>query len=77
MWIQLILGLAMMILGYILQPKPKQPKPAAATDLEGPTAEAGRPIPVAFGDITMVGGNYLWWGDKETRKREESVGGKK
>ncbi|ERP95651.1 membrane protein [Labrenzia sp. C1B10] len=77
MWVQLILGLALMIIGYILQPKPKAQKPAAATDLEGPTAEAGRPVPVPFGDITMVGGNYLWHGDKEMRKRTERVGGKK
>jgi hypothetical protein len=49
----------------LLTPKVKTPKPEAAKDLEDPTAEAGRPIPVVFGTITVKGLNVLWFGDKK------------
>lgn len=54
----------------LLQPKAKQPKPDAVQDLEDPTADAGRPIPVAFGTIMIKGLNVLHFGDK-SRKREK------
>lgn len=47
----------------------------AAKDMENPTAEAGRPIPVVFGTLTVKGGNVLWFGDKKTTSYK--VGGKK
>lgn len=65
----LIIGLALfsLALNLLLAPKPKTPKPEAAKDLENPTAEAGRPIPVVFGTITVKGLNVLWYGDKSFR----------
>lgn len=60
---QVLFGLGLMILGYLLMPKPPKPKPPEATDLEGPTAEAGRPIPVIFGHIHIQSPNFLWYGD--------------
>jgi hypothetical protein len=66
-WVQLLVALAINILAYLIAPKPKTPKPPAAQDLENPTAEAGRPIPVAFGEITIKGGNVLWYGNKRIR----------
>jgi len=48
--------------------RPKVPKRNDTTkDLENPTADAGRPIPVVFGTITVKGLNVLWYGDKSTR----------
>ena len=59
------IGLA--VISYLLMPKPKAPKPDAVKDLEDPTAEAGRPVPVPFGTITIKGLNLLWYGDKSKR----------
>ena len=66
----LILGLALLgslAINLLLAPKIKSPKPDAAKDLEDPTAEAGRPIPVPFGTMTIKGLNLLWYGDKDKR----------
>ena len=60
----LLIGLAISIVSYLLMPRPKAVKPAATTDLESPTAEAGRPMAVVFGTITIKGGNILWYGEK-------------
>lgn len=70
-WFQFIIAIALYALSYVIMPKPKIQKPEAAQDLEGPTAEAGRPIPVPFGTVTIQSPNCLWWGDK--RVREYSV----
>ncbi len=72
-FIQLAVGLALNVIGYLLMPKPKQPKPPALKDLEGPTAEAGRPIPVVMGSMTIVGLNNLGDWDKQIRTRETKV----
>jgi len=62
--LNLIFGLALMIIGYLLMPKPKKQKPAEVTELESPTSETGIPWSVVFGDIVVKEPNYLWWGDK-------------
>lgn len=59
----LVAGIA---IAYLL--RPKVPSRSDATkDLEDPTADAGRPIPVVFGTITVKGLNVLWFGDKSHR----------
>ncbi len=63
-WLLLLAAAALVALTLLLAPKPKAPKPEEAKDLENPTAEAGRPIPVVFGTITVKGLNFLWYGDK-------------
>jgi len=63
---QLVIGLALAALSYVLMPKPQQEKPPAAMDLEAPTAEAGRTIPVVFGTMRVKGLNVLWYGDIQT-----------
>lgn len=77
MFWNIIIGLALMVIGYLLMPKPKKAKPPEVTEMEGPTAEAGRPIPVVFGDYTISSPNFLWWGDKVYVNRSEPAGGKK
>lgn len=64
---------ALQIAVFLLTPRPKKPTPPEARDFEAPTAEAGRPIPVVFGTITVKGTNYLWYGEKETVRRELKV----
>ena len=62
--VQLLIAVVLMIVAYLIMPKPKQPKPQAATDADNPTAEAGREIPVIFGTVTMKGLNVLNFGWK-------------
>jgi hypothetical protein len=72
-FIALLVGLALQVVAYLLMPKPKQAKPPAAQDLEDPTAEAGRPIPVVFGTITVKGINVIHYSDKLVREYKISV----
>lgn len=65
----LIIALALMVVAYLIMPKPKQASPEVQ-DMDDPTAEAGRPIPVPFGTITIKGLNVLWFGEKRYQKRK-------
>lgn len=62
--IPLLISLAINIVAYLITPKPKQPKPEAAKQSEAPTAEAGKPIPVIFGTMTVKEVNVIWYGDQ-------------
>ncbi len=72
----ILIGLAFMIIGYMLMPKPKVQRPEV-TVMDDPTAEAGRTIPVLFGDRMITDPNFLWWGEKTYIERSEGSGGKK
>ena len=59
-----LVGLAeQFLISVALAPKPPEPKPAALSDVEAPTAEEGRPIPVVFGAVLLRGANVVWYGD--------------
>lgn len=64
MW-QFIAAMVMLVISHLLAPKPKKAKPPAAQDMEDPKAEAGVPVKVVFGTMTVKGGNILWYGDKQ------------
>tara|TARA_Y100000593_G_scaffold83521_2_gene157504 strand:- start:5508 stop:5744 length:237 start_codon:yes stop_codon:yes gene_type:complete len=68
--IQLVIGVVLMVVAYAILPKPKKQKPPESADLDDPTAEAGRPIPVVFGSLEVKGGNILWFGDKGKKDYE-------
>lgn len=68
--VSILVSLALSIISYLLTPKPKTAKPDAAKDMDDPTAEAGRPYPVVFGEVTVKGGNVLWFGDKQIKTRK-------
>jgi hypothetical protein len=59
-----LISLAISVISYVLMPQPKAPKPESVKDLETPTAEAGREIPVVFGTMTIKSPNCLWFGEK-------------
>lgn len=59
-----LVAAVLLVVSYLLTAKPKTDQPAETRDLENPTAEAGRPIPVVFGTITVKGANILWYGRK-------------
>lgn len=69
-FLYLLLGIGVEIVGYMLMPKPKQPKPPEATDMDNPTAESGRPVAVPFGTIHVSGLNILWYGQKYLKERD-------
>jgi len=66
-WVAFLVALALNIVSYLLMPKPKAAKPEAAKDMDNPTAEAGRPMPVPFGTNTIKGLNVVWFGEKSLR----------
>lgn len=52
-----------LILAFSYMPKPQINKPAGFGDVQAPTAEEGREIPVLFGTRDMLGPNVVWYGD--------------
>lgn len=73
----MLVSLALNIVAYLLQPKPKTSQPASTEDMEDPTAEAGRPIPVLFGTMTIKGTNILWYGEKQVTTYKKYASSKK
>ena len=71
--LQLLIGTALQILGYVLTGLGKKTQPEEVKDLESPTAESGRPIPVLFGEMTITGVNVIWFGDKQGITRKVNV----
>lgn len=65
--IYVVISIVISLIAYAFAPKPKMPKPQAASEMENPTADAGRPIPVVFGTLTIKGPNFLWYGEKNVR----------
>ena len=65
MWAQLAFSIIMAVVSYALQPRPKAPVPAAATEMDSPTASAGTPLPVVFGTMTVKSANFLGYWAKE------------
>lgn len=66
MWFQVFLFVASLVIGELLRPKPKGPEDAKAAGIENvqyPTAQEGRPIPVVWGTVQIKGPNLLWYGD--------------
>lgn len=70
LFIQVAIGLAIGVVGYLLTPQPKRAKPPEAQNIQEPTADAGRPMPVVFGTLDVRGPNILWYGDLDTFQLE-------
>lgn len=49
-----------------LSPNVENRPPAGIEDLQVPTAEDGRPIPVLFGCRDLRAPNVVWYGDLDT-----------
>lgn len=71
-WIQLAILVVTTLLSKALAPKPPKQKPATLDDFEIPTAEEGRPIPVAFGTNLITGPNVVWYGDLGTKQKTKN-----
>ena len=57
-------------------PRPQSQKPAELQNVQVPTAEVGREVPVLFGTRDMPGPNTTWWGALRL-KAIKAKGGKK
>jgi len=75
-----LVQIALMVISSIIQmaltPKPKPPPPATLSDVDAPTAEEGRPIPVVFGTVWLRAPNVLWYGDLQNSPIRRSSGKK-
>lgn len=76
MWSQLIILVVSWIVSAALAPKPERPKPAALEDLNVPTVDTARPVPVVFGTVWVSDPNIVWYGDLRTTPIKKK-GGKK
>jgi hypothetical protein len=73
MLFNILIGLALLIIGYFIMPKPKAPKPDEVQQLEAPTASAGKQAPVIFGDKLYKEANFNWYGNiQNVRKKKKS-----
>lgn len=75
-WLYALYFVAALVISYSLSPKPQNAKPAGIGDVQLPTAEVGREIPVLFGTRNISGPNVVWYGDLRTAP-VKSRGGKK
>lgn len=75
--VQLLIGIALQLIGFLLTPRPKVQQPEQTKDLDSPTAEAGRPVPVIWGEEEIRSANVLWFGEKSSQGVEVGGGGKK
>ncbi len=62
MW-YLVVIVATLFVSSMLAPKPKPPAASGLEDIQAPTAEDGREIPVLFGTRDIAGPNVTWYGD--------------
>lgn len=51
------------VASYAMMPKPQDQPPPAIGEVDAPTAEDGREIPVLFGTRDLEGPNVVWYGD--------------
>lgn len=75
MWWYVALWVASMVVSIALAPKPKTTK-IKPGEVEAPTAEEGREIPVLFGTRYINGPNVVWYGDIRAQPIRKK-GGKK
>lgn len=71
--IQLIVFVVTQVISYALRPKAKTSQKGTSQDIETPTAEAGLPVAVVFGRITLKTVNVCGYWQKSKFEHEEKV----
>jgi hypothetical protein len=74
-WFAFFLLVATTVVSALMQKHPKDAVAAGAGEFTVPTAEAGRPIPVAYGTVKLQGPNVTWWGDLVVQALTQKSGG--
>lgn len=75
-WVYAIVWVVALVAVYAMAPKPQSRPPAGLDEIQAPTAEEGREIPVLFGTRDLKGPNVVWYGDLATEAVRKK-GGKK
>lgn len=75
-WVFVAVFVAAFAVSYFMMPKPETRPPAGLDEIQLPTAEVGREIPVLFGTRKISGPNVVWFGDLRTVAVKKK-GGKK
>ena len=76
MWWYLVVFIVALVVSYSMVPKPETRPPAGLDEIQAPTAEVGREIPVLFGRRKLEGPNVVWYGHLRTVAIKKK-GGKK
>ena len=76
MWWYLAVFIVALVVSYSMVPKPETRPPAGLDEIQAPTAEVGREIPVLFGRRKLEGPNVVWYGHLRTVAIKKK-GGKK
>jgi hypothetical protein len=74
MWGYIAIIAISLIFAYVFAPKTESKKPAGLGDINVPTAEVGRKIPVLFGTRKLFGPNVVWYGDLTTKALTQKTG---
>lgn len=74
-WMVFFVSMAVSAASSLLMPRPK-PQNAQAGQLDGPTAEEGKPVPVVYGTVVVKNCNIVDWFRPSTTAIR-SKGGKK
>lgn len=61
-FVWLIIAVALNVIAYLIAPKPKSQTPTVET-ITTPVVDAGIPIAVVFGSVTVQSPNILWYGE--------------
>lgn len=78
MWQFFALVAISLVGAYVLRPRPQSAAPPPVQQVDAPTAEDGREIPVLFGCRNIKGPNVVWYGTVVTEPiRVKGGGGKK
>lgn len=75
-WWYIVVFIAALFIASSMKPKANS-KPPSSMNLDVPTAEEGRPIPVLFGTRDIKSPNILWYGGVRTTDVKSQGGGKK
>jgi hypothetical protein len=73
MWVNLIIGLILTAIGFLLRPKPEPPKPNTLDDFDVPVTKEGAEVGKVYGTVWIDAPQIVWYGDfkAEAIKKKE------
>lgn len=74
-WWYIAVFVVALVVAFAMAPNAQQQSPAIQ-EVEAPTAEEGRAIPVLFGTRDIKGPNVVWYGDVKAVAIKKKSGGK-
>lgn len=76
MWVRFAFFVVTSLINYLLRPNPETPTPATLGDVEIPTVDPGRELPLIGGSVWIEDPQSAWYGDFESIAIKKK-GGKK